>query len=86
MKKELYEMLMASAQSDKSKALLTLDLLSNHPVGSIAKAYSGIGDHSTTDFYNNAEEALKTLVDADDRINTLTKYFDKTVHKKQING
>jgi hypothetical protein len=85
MKKELYEMLMASAQSDKSKALLTLDLLSNHP--------AGIGDHSTTDFYNNAEQALKMLVDADDRINTLEKYFQnkKTYFggnksKRQING
>jgi len=35
----LYNMLMTSAQADKAKAELTLDLLSNHPVG--------IGDHST---------------------------------------
>jgi hypothetical protein len=80
MKKELYDMLMASANSDKSKALLSLDLLSNHSVG--------IGDHTTTDFYANAEEALKMLVDADDRINTLEKYFEKTGHKSknQLNG
>jgi hypothetical protein len=67
MKKELYEMLMSQATADKSKALLTLDLLSNHPVG--------IGDHSTNDFYSNAEEALKMLVDANDRIETLKTYF-----------
>lgn len=69
MKKELYDMLMASAVAEKTKALLTLDLLSNHP--------SGIGDHSTKDFYNNAEEALQMLVDADDKIETLEKYFKK---------
>ena len=37
----------------------------------------GIGDHSTGDFYKNAEEALALLVDADDRINTLQNYFSK---------
>jgi hypothetical protein len=67
MKKQLYEMLMASAVAEKTKALLTLDLLSNHA--------AGIGDHSTKDFYNNAEEALQMLVDADDKIETLEKYF-----------
>jgi hypothetical protein len=69
MKKQLYEMLMASAVAEKTKALLTLDLLSNHA--------AGIGDHSTKDFYNNAEEALQMLVDADDKIETLEKYFKK---------
>lgn len=80
MKKELYDMLMASAQADKSKALLSLDLLSNHAVG--------IGDHTTDDFYRNAEESLRLLVDADDRIDTLNRYFDNTGHKskRQING
>jgi hypothetical protein len=41
----------------------------------------GIGDHSTNDFYNNAEEALRMLIDADERIETIGKYFgnDKTV-------
>ena len=66
---ELYQMLITSAQADRSKALLTLNLLSNKAVG--------IGDHSTKDFYNNAEEALQMLVDADDRISTLKKYFTK---------
>ena len=54
---------------EKSKALLSLDLLSNHAVG--------IGDHSTKDFYSNAEEALTMLVDADDKIDALEKYFKK---------
>ena len=65
---ELYTMLMTSAEADKAKALLSLDLLGN-------KA-AGIGDHSTEDFYKNAEEALVLLVDADDRINTLKLYFN----------
>lgn len=58
---------MKSAEADKAKALLSLELLGNKAVG--------IGDHSTEDFYKNAEEALITLVDADDRIDTLNKYF-----------
>ena len=71
-------MLKKTFEAQREKALMTFELLTENP--------AGIGDHSTSDFYNNAEEALKTLVDADDRINTLTKYFDKTGHKKQING
>ena len=63
MKPELWQMLMDSARADKSKAELTLNLLANHS--------AGIGDHSTTDFYNNAEDALRMLVDASDRINML---------------
>lgn len=65
----LYEMLLKSAEADKTKALLSLDLLSN-------KA-AGIGDHSTDDYYKNAEQALQMLVDADDRIKTLNKYFNE---------
>ena len=67
MTKELYNMLKTSAEADKSKALLSLELLGNKAVG--------IGDHSTEDFYKNAEEALIALVDADDRLLTLEKYF-----------
>ena len=56
-------MLLKSAKADKAKAMLSLDLLSE-------KA-AGIGDHSTDDFYKNAEQALQMLVDADDRIEAL---------------
>ena len=66
-KKNLVEMLLLEAQAQKSKAFLSLELLTNHAVG--------IGDHSTGDFYKNAEEALQMLVDADDKIGALTKYF-----------
>lgn len=64
---KLINMLRKTAEADKAKALLSLDLLNNKAVG--------IGDHSTLDFYNNAEEALMMLVDADDRLNTLEVYF-----------
>ena len=62
-------MLRLSAESDKAKALLSLDLLGSKGVG--------IGDHSTKDFYNNAEDALKMLVDADDRLKAIEKYFSE---------
>ena len=65
----LKEMLLASAEADKAKALLSLRLLGNDAVG--------IGDHSTGDFYKNAEEALNLLVDANDRLETLEEYFSK---------
>ena len=74
----LYNMLKTSAEADKAKALLSLELLGDKAVG--------IGDHSTGDFYKNAEEALIALVDADDRLSTLTKYFDPNPQQQQING
>ena len=64
----LVNMLRKSAEADKAKALLSLELLDKKAVG--------IGDHSTEDFYNNAEDALKMLVDADDRLEALDKYFN----------
>ena len=76
MTKELYNMLKTSAEADKAKALLSLELLGNKAVG--------IGDHSTEDFYTNAEEALINLVDADDRLAALNTYFLDS--KEQING
>ena len=69
MKEHLVNMLKSAAEADRQKALLTLELLSNHAVG--------IGDHSTGDFYKNAEEAITMLVDADDRIAAVEKYLSK---------
>ena len=65
----LIDMLQKSAEADKSKALLTLELLSNCP--------AGIGDHSTDDFYKNAEEAVAMLAEADDRLEAIEKYLIK---------
>lgn len=60
---DLYNMLNSSAQADLNKAKLTLNLLGDNAVG--------IGDHSTEDFYKNAEEALALYVDANDRLQAL---------------
>ena len=73
MNKYLFDMLMSSAKADKAKALLSLELLGNQA--------AGIGDHSTDDFYNNAEEALTKLIEADDRIAALNLYFANTIKK-----
>ena len=59
-------MLKSSAEADMAKAELTLDLLDNRA--------AGIGDHSTGDFYKNAEEALSLLADAIDRLKALERY------------
>ena len=66
MNEKLILMLKTSAEADKAKALLTLDLLGNKGVG--------IGDHSTEDYYKNAEEALAALAEADDKLETLNRY------------
>jgi len=71
MNKELYLMLKTSAEADKAKALLTLKLLSHQP--------AGIGDHSTKDFYENAEESLSRLCDAKDRLEVLEEIASKGV-------
>jgi|EP01052_Picozoa_sp_SAG31_P015373 hypothetical protein len=64
---KLVDMLYKSAEADKAKALLSLELLGKHP--------AGIGDHSTEDFYKNAEEALLMLVEADDRLEAIGTYL-----------
>jgi hypothetical protein len=69
LKSRVVEMLKTQAEAERQKALLSLELLMNVPVG--------IGDHSTGDFYKNAEEALQMLVDAEDKLETLNKYFSE---------
>jgi len=71
MNEKLYNMLKSSIEADINKAKLSLDLLDKRPVG--------IGDHSTEDFYKNAEEALSLLSDAEDRLETLNKYHKENV-------
>jgi hypothetical protein len=60
-------MLKSSAEADKAKALLSLDLLGNKAVG--------IGDHSTEDYFKNAFEALDQLAKAEEQIEILDRYF-----------
>ncbi len=63
MNTELYEMLKTSAEADIAKAKLTIKLLDENGVG--------VGEHSTKDFYDNAEEALSNMADALDRLKAL---------------
>jgi len=67
MKELAVSYLKSKAFSDRDKALMSLRLLTENAVG--------IGDHSTGDFYKNLDEALDLLVDAEDRIEILDKYF-----------
>jgi hypothetical protein len=66
-KSKVIEALTAQAQADRAKALMALDLLENQAVG--------IGDHTVNDFMKDATEALELLTDADDRLETLDKYW-----------
>ena len=66
-KSKVIEALTAQANADKAKAIMALDLLENQAVG--------IGDHTVNDFMKDATEALTLLTDADDRLETLNKYW-----------
>jgi len=59
--------LYSKAEMDRQKAMTSLALLLDHP--------AGIGDHSTGDYYKNLDEALDVLVDSEDRMDILHKYF-----------
>ena len=73
---KLVTMLRKSAEADKAKALLSLDLLDKKGVG--------IGDHSTEDFYKNAEEALALLADSLDRLEALNVYESTSENKELL--
>ena len=73
---KLITMLRKSAEADKAKALLSLDLLDKKVVG--------IGDHSTEDFYKNAEEALELLSGALDRLEALEYYENQEPTSKEL--
>ena len=62
--------LKAQAKADREKALMALDLLENKAVG--------IGDHTANDFMQDAQEALSLLVDADDKLEAIEKYFNSS--------
>jgi hypothetical protein len=59
--------LRARAIAEREEALMALELLTE-------KA-AGIGDHTVNDFMKDAEIALQRLVDADDKLESLEKYF-----------
>ena len=72
---QVYKFLKSETEADKNKALASIELLTNYP--------AGIGDHSTKDYWDNCTEALKLLASADERLETLEKYFNT---KEQVNG
>jgi hypothetical protein len=63
----LIKMLKKEFEAKKSKALLTIELLTENA--------AGIGDHSTEDFYKNATEAITALAEADDVLETIERHF-----------
>ena len=75
MNTQVYKFLKSEAEADKNKALASIQLLTNHP--------AGIGDHSTKDYWDNCNEALRLLASADERLEVLEKYFK---NKEQVNG
>jgi hypothetical protein len=66
-RKRALQALRLKAESDKAEALTSLEILLDHP--------AGIGDHSTSDLHNNLNEALSSLADAQDRLETLNNFF-----------
>ena len=66
-KNNAIEYLWRKALADQSKAKASLEILLDHP--------AGIGDHSTGDLHENLEEALNSLADAEDRLETLQRYY-----------
>jgi hypothetical protein len=65
--KRLITALQLQAESDKEKALMALELLVTNPVG--------IGDHTATDMYKDAETALRNLADAEGKLQVLKDYY-----------
>ena len=66
-KSKIITALKAQAIADSEKAIMALDLLENKAVG--------IGDHTANDFLKDATESLKLLASADERLETINKYF-----------
>ncbi len=66
-KSKIVEALRAQALADRAKAQMALDLLENQAVG--------IGDHTVNDFMKDADEALTLLVDAEDKLECLDRYW-----------
>tara|TARA_A100000172_G_scaffold81130_1_gene73203 strand:+ start:4356 stop:4595 length:240 start_codon:yes stop_codon:yes gene_type:complete len=69
--------LKAQAKADREKALMSLELLTDNAVG--------IGDHTANDFLKDATESIKLLASADERIETIDKYFPEDNPSKILN-
>jgi len=69
--------LLAQAKANREKALTSFELLTDKVVG--------IGDHSTGDYFKNAEEALDQLAKAEEQIEVLNRYFPEENPNKILN-
>ena len=70
--------LLAKAKANKEKVLASFELLTDKAVG--------IGDHSTSDYIKNAEEALNQLAKAEEQIEILNRYFPEDNPGEILNG
>ena len=68
-KENAIDYLYNKAFSYRDKALASLSILLDHP--------AGIGDHSTGDLYENLDEALSALADAEDILEVLEQYYSR---------
>ena len=68
-KENAIDYLYNKAFSDRDKALASLSILLDHP--------AGIGEHSTGDLYENLDEALSALADAEDRLEVIEQYYSR---------
>ena len=59
--------LLQKAESDRSAALASFELLLENAVG--------IGDHSTADLYKELDAALDLLVDSEDRLAVIRSFL-----------
>jgi len=75
---KVIQALKAQAQADKAKALMALELLTVNA--------AGIGDHTADDFLEDATKSLQLLVDADDKLDALERYFPEDNPGKVLNG
>jgi len=66
----LIRALKAKAISEKEQAMMALELLTDFAVG--------IGDHTANDLFRDAEIALERLIDAEDKIEMLSKLYPDT--------
>jgi|TARA_R110002020_G_scaffold41112_2_gene121371 hypothetical protein len=66
---KVIQALKTQAEADKAKALMALELLTEMAVG--------IGDHTSDDFLKDATKSLKLLASAEERLETIEKYYGK---------
>ena len=67
-KSDALDALRNKAETDRFQALSSLKIMLNHPVSR---------RHSLGDLHDNLNEALNQLADADDRLETLRRYWEE---------